>query len=290
MGTKATKLQLRTILWAAFALLLAMSLVMPLLAQDTSQTLDGMSEDDNATIVVGIYGHNENGDLIVTSDTGDVYIIAPAGAFRPSDYQDGDLVIVIGRELPDGETIQAMDFALFEDDGTAEATPEATMEATDEATAEATPEATAEATDEPTQELTACESRNHPVAARIAEQFDVSTSDVMAMHCAGNGFGNIARAFLLGDKLGMDPQSFLDAHHSGMGWGQIVKASGIHPSELAPGRIGKSKFSDDSLTSSTHGNGKNKDKANRGNGNNGNHGNNGNNGNRGNSGNKGGKK
>ena len=34
-----------------------------------------------------------------------------------------------------------------------------------------------------------------------------------------------------------DAWMYLDLHGAGMGWGQIVQESGVHPSELAPGRL-----------------------------------------------------
>ena len=279
MMQNITNSRSRRILPVVLALLLALALVIPLAAQDTTpdETVDDLTDDD-ATIIIGTYGFNEDGDIIVTSADGEVYIIAPAGAFNPSDVEIGDMVIIIGRELGDGGTIQAIEFDFFveeEEEPDPEATPEVEPEMTPEV------EVTPEVTEEPPMETSACASRNHPVANRIAEEFEVDPSEVMAIHCDGNGFGNIARAYLLGREMELDPQSFIDMHRGGMGWGQIVRDSGVHPSELAPGRIGKGKNSDDGDTtveaSNSRGN----------NGNNGNRGNNGNNGNRGNNGNNG---
>ena len=261
------------LLYILFALLFIA--VLPLAGQDSGDPVETLT-DENTILVVGEISFSTAGDIIVNAESGEIFIIAPAGAFTPSIIQAGDTVIIIGTLLPDGQTIQAISFELFVDDETdPEATPEATAEVTPEitpeATAEATPEITPEATEEPIDEpLATCGNPNHPVAARIAEEFEVSQEEVMAMHCAGNGFGNIARAFLLARAVddGTLPQDFLDMHHNGQGWGNIVRGTGVHPSDLAPGRIGKGNDDSDetettSTTQSGRGNG-------NGNGNNGN--------------------
>ncbi len=117
--------------------------------------------------------------------------------------------------------------------------------------------------EDPTDGEETCTPTGHPVAARIADAFDVSPCEVEAMHDAGNGFGNIAKAYLLAEAANQalldglaegeeidpllltDPQAFIDLHKSGTGWGQIVKASGVHPSDLAPGKLKKRAANDD---------------------------------------------
>lgn len=77
----------------------------------------------------------------------------------------------------------------------------------------------------------------------------------MDWHCDGFGFGEIARALLLGELgdiedgdevIGVTPQEILDMKASGMGWGQIKKQFNVHPSQLAPGQVisGKVRFVD----------------------------------------------
>ena len=184
-----------------------------------------------------------SGDIIVAG-----YIIAPAGAFTPSLLHQGDVVIITGYLLPDGITIQAVTFEFFiepEVTETPEATlevtpevtetPEATLEVTPEVTE--TPEATLEVTPEVTEAPEACNFPNHPVAMRIAEAFDVPYEEVIAHHCAGFGFGEITRAYLIAEATGEDVQTYFDLRGSGQGWGQIVRETGIHPSELAPGQV-----------------------------------------------------
>lgn len=220
-------IKMQNLVTLLLAAVCVVGVVIPLAAQD-SATVETTA--DATIILTGEVSFSATGDILVGG-----YIIAPAGAFNPSMLQPGDVVIVIGLLLPDGITVQAQEFEFFEEP---EVTPEATPEMTPEATSEATPEVTPEVTEEPA----TCGNPAHPVAARIAEEFGVSSAEVMAMHCQGNGFGNIVRAFLLAETGGGAAQDFLDRHHSGEGWGQIMRESDVNPSSFAPGRaIGKDK-------------------------------------------------
>ncbi len=239
-------------LLSVFTLLVALASfgVLPGLAQDTT-----VQSEDATTIVTGAVSFGADGSIIVAGIT-----IAPAGAFNPSILKDGDLVVITGVMLND-TTLQATDFEFFDDEQQPEATPEATLEITPEATVEMTPEATLEitpeATVESTPEMTAeptevaggCNQPNQPVAMKIAATFNVSYDEVMALHCDGNGFGEIVRAYALAaaGTDGATAADYLARHKAGEGWGNIVKESGVKPSDLAPGRLLKDK-SDDSLT------------------------------------------
>ena len=248
--------------------------MLPLLAQDTTV-------DENVVIATGPVEFNANREIVVGG-----YIIAPASAFTPSTLQTGDVVIIIGRLLPDGVTVQAQSFEFFEEPEVTEE-PEMTEEPEVTAEPEVTeePEVTAEpeVTEEP---VATCGNGNHPVATRIAEQFAVSYDEVMSMHCAGNGFGNIIRAYMLAEAgaEGANAQDFLDRAQGGEGWGQIMRESGVHPSQLAPGQAMRG---NNGNNGNGNGNGAGNPNAGNGRGNNGNgNGNgNGNNGNRGNNGN-----
>ncbi len=221
------------------------AIVSPSMAQDT------LSEDDPSfTIVTGAVEFSPSGDILVAG-----IVIAPAGAFNPSDLQAGDLVIITGYMLNE-TTLQATSLEFFDDsEGGVEVTPEVTPEMTPESTPEMTPEVTPEMTPEATPEMTPeateepladCGNPNHPIARRIADTFEVSYEEVMAMHCSGEGFGNIVRAYTLAaaSEDGSTAQDFLDRHDNGQGWGQIIRDSGVHPSELAPGRVLKDQGDD----------------------------------------------
>jgi len=125
---------------------------------------------------------------------------------------------------------------------TAIATSVATMPTTTVATLPATAVPTLSATAAATL-LANCGSGNtQPVAERLANAFGVSYTEIMGWHCKGFGFGEIARAYLLaqkGHKLTVTQVFALRS--DGQGWGNIVKGSGISPSELAPGQVIKGK-------------------------------------------------
>ena len=196
------------------AFLLVAAVALPLAAQTATP------DPDSLVLVIGPVDLS-SGDIVVAD-----YIIAPAGAFTPSVLHQGDVVIITGYLLPDGITVQALTFEFFVEP---EVTPEVTLEVTPEVTLEVTPEVTA------TPE--ACNFPNHPVALRIAEAFDVSYEEVIAQHCAGFGFGEITRAYLIAAQTGEDVQTYFDMRGGGQGWGQIVRETGIHPSQLAPGQV-----------------------------------------------------
>lgn len=255
--------------------------VLPGLAQDAT-----VQSSETATIVTGAVSYGADGSLIVAGIT-----IAPAGAFNPSILKEGDLVVITGVML-NATTLQATEFEFFDDEQQPEATPEATLEITPEATVEMTPEATMEitpeatvestpeATVEPTEVAGGCNQPNQPVAMKIAATFNVSYDEVMALHCDGNGFGEIVRAYALAaaGTDGATAADYLARHKAGEGWGKIVKESGVKPSDLAPGRVLKDK-SDDSTTATPEANTTKPGNGNGGGNGNGNGGNGGGNGN-----------
>jgi hypothetical protein len=91
-----------------------------------------------------------------------------------------------------------------------------------------------------------CGSPN-PVAIRLAAAFGVSPEEIMAKHCAGFGFGEIAKAYQLARLCAesdnpagcKSADDFLDMKKGGKGWGNIIKESGVDPRKLAPGQIMK---------------------------------------------------
>ncbi len=91
----------------------------------------------------------------------------------------------------------------------------------------------------PTTEITSTTSNTHPVAAAIATHFSgvfsTTYEGVMALHEEGLGFGVIAKAYFAAQKLGIDPQVLLDEFAAGTGWGQIMKAHGLHPGQAGRG-------------------------------------------------------
>ncbi|MCB9079520.1 MAG: hypothetical protein H6631_18105 [Anaerolineaceae bacterium] len=89
------------------------------------------------------------------------------------------------------------------------------------------------------------EPKQHPVAAAIAEYFDVPYEEIMSLHENGYGFGNITKAYFFAKKLNqmnMDmegatpvtPEDLLNEAH-GSGWGNVLKDNDIHPGAVGNG-------------------------------------------------------
>lgn len=220
-----------------FVVLAALGIMLvPAVAQDDTTTDEPELEDIYFTITGEVEFVEIDGEEELT--VGGV-IIAPAGAFTPSLLEDGDIVSITGVLLND-DTIMATTIDLDPELDDEEPDPEATEEPAPEVTAEPEPEVTPEP--EPTEEpvAEACVPEFHPVANGIADTFEVDVAVIIDLHCQGHGFGNIARAYLLADATedeGDSAEDYLNQHLEGGGWGQIMRESGVHPSQLAPGQI-----------------------------------------------------
>lgn len=79
----------------------------------------------------------------------------------------------------------------------------------------------------------------HPVASRLAASLGVAYSEIWGWHCAGNGFGEIARAYLISREPGVNVTvaQIFAMRDEGMGWGKILKALGLNPGKFAPGKL-----------------------------------------------------
>ncbi|HSV85873.1 MAG TPA: hypothetical protein VLH85_04820 [Levilinea sp.] len=77
------------------------------------------------------------------------------------------------------------------------------------------------------------EEMRHPTAARFAELYEVSYTQIMEWFCEGFGFGQIKHALNTARHTEGDPQTYLDARSAGQGWGEIWKETGkparVHP-------------------------------------------------------------
>jgi hypothetical protein len=224
---------------ALAAALLVMSV--PLLAQD----VDESEEEFEALIqVAGYITFTEDGDIVVNG-----IIIAPAGGFIPAMLSEGDYVVIYGYMLPDNATLMAVTLVIGQEPEEEEAAedPEEGEEVGEGDEAEDTEDGDTEEGDEledpideePVDDVATCAGPpgGHPVATAIANQFGVDYADVWALHCNGWGFGEIARAYLLAEETGEDVEHFVALREMGTGWGQIMHATGVHPSQLAPGRV-----------------------------------------------------
>jgi hypothetical protein len=200
------------------------------------------------------------------------YIIAPASAFQPSILHQGDVVVAIGYLLPDGVTIQATSLEFFEGSPTPTFTP--TYTPNPSITPTMTPHWTATFTPLPPTPVPTKANCNHPdqpVAQRLATAFNVSYNEIIGWFCQGFGFGEIARAYLLADATGVPAANYFAMRQSGMGWGEIVKQTGVHPSDLAPGQVirrgnGNGNDENGNGNGNGHGNGHGNGNGNNGNG------------------------
>jgi hypothetical protein len=95
--------------------------------------------------------------------------------------------------------------------------------------------ATADVTDtddlSDTEDLTSTMHMTQPVALAISFFFSGTYSDVISLHNAGFGFGEIARAYFIANLSNgsVTPQQVLDLAAGGMGWGAIMKQYDFKP-------------------------------------------------------------
>jgi hypothetical protein len=82
-----------------------------------------------------------------------------------------------------------------------------------------------------TEDLTSTTHMTQPVALAISLFFSGTYSDVISLHNAGFGFGEIARAYFIANlsKGSVTPQQVLDLAAGGMGWGEIMKQYAFKP-------------------------------------------------------------
>lgn len=210
----------------------------------TAVSTVGLDDPDGSSLIVvtGVVVSitPKNGSVsIVVLDDGTELLVNPA-TIGAGNFVVGQTVTVVASMDDDGEQLVAKTVSpgLVTPEPTEAAT--GTPEATDIGTATVEPTEVATGTPEPTQagtQVATCGGNNaHPVATRLAVTFNVPYDEIMALHCQGMGFGNIAKAYLLAQKTGKNAKDFLDKHKSGQGWGNIIKGEGVRPNELSMGQ------------------------------------------------------
>jgi hypothetical protein len=77
----------------------------------------------------------------------------------------------------------------------------------------------------------------HPVASALAEYFHVPYAEIAALHEQGFGFGVIAHAYFIAQKLddGTLPADLLAEFAGGKGWGVIMMEYKLHPGRAGRG-------------------------------------------------------
>ncbi len=223
----------------------------------------GLADDTTSLMqftgtVASITPQNDSVSLVTFTD-GTQLLVNPATVGAENLVVGQPITVLVSLD-DDGETLVAKTItpglATLEPTGSATSTLEATE----------TPEATEVETEvpEPTGGATGtaaatCGGPNaHPVATRLAAAFGVSYDEIMALHCQGIGFGNIAKAYLLAKKTGKNATDFFALRKGGQGWGQIMKDAGVKPSDLSMGQALKDQKNQQNGSASAN-TGKNKD-------------------------------
>jgi hypothetical protein len=75
--------------------------------------------------------------------------------------------------------------------------------------------------------------KQHPMAIKIAELYDVTPELVMTEFCAGHGFGTIMLGLQTEVVTGVDVENLFSTRNKGKGWGQIWKAVGLVKNDKA---------------------------------------------------------
>lgn len=87
---------------------------------------------------------------------------------------------------------------------------------------------------EPMLAITPTVTITNPVAAMIADFFDLDVAQVQAWHDEGLGYGEIARAYFLAELSDKSVAEVMALYQGGLGWGEVAKTLG-----LAPGNKGR---------------------------------------------------
>jgi hypothetical protein len=77
----------------------------------------------------------------------------------------------------------------------------------------------------------------HPIALWMAKKFDLDYDELMAMHEAGVGWGNIVKAYHMAQAnpaLDATGEELLDMRLEGKGWGNITRELGSKPGKAPP--------------------------------------------------------
>jgi len=232
-------LKKQTILLVVLSFLLSMVLALPVFAQEEE-------ENDDLVVLSGTLSFEEDGDIVLTTEDGEEFVIAPAGAdpgVFPADYEDGDEVTITGVSLGEGETVQALSVEEgLLDDGEDEGEDE-------EVEPDATPEPDEdEGDDEGGERGYYCSDdaeRDHPAGTKFAEDLDMEYDEVMGYFCDdGLGFGEIMILSKISkaSELGLD--ELLAMREDGMGWGKILKELDLNPGEVFSGHVKGSHFAE----------------------------------------------
>lgn len=139
--------------------------------------------------------------------------VSSGGIFQPSQFSAGQNVRVTG---------------IYENNGMLRAL-NITVIPTEEGQAS---ESTSESATTPS-----CVSDTHPVVVTLVNEFTVEAAELIELHCAGNGFGDITRELLIAEQAGGDPQTYLDQYTESRDWGEVARMVGLEPDAVNPDRV-----------------------------------------------------
>jgi hypothetical protein len=211
---------MKKIVFVLIALFLTLSLVSPALAAPGNKVAKGEVTSINADGTI----------TILTLRQQSIIVVPPAG-YDLASLQIGDIVLVKGRY--DSEGRLAAEWLKIPDDGWGEdaneqddddgGKPENPGKGNDKDKNKDKDKSDDEADDD--DEKAFCESGGiHPVAARLAERYGVTTDWVMSYYCNGYGMGQIMLALKTSSLTDADPESLLAETAEGTGWGEIWQA------------------------------------------------------------------
>jgi hypothetical protein len=173
---------------------------------------EGQGDDREVVEIVGAIETVAQNYIVVDGVT-----IEGGGTFQPGQMDEGQHVRVTGVYENNGR----LRADTFEEISAEEAAALAMVEATPEATPE----------------VDLCVPETHPVVETLALEFDLDSITIIQLHCAGSGFGDVARALLLSAETGEAPETYLGMVKTGQSWGDITRNAGFEPSDVAPDRV-----------------------------------------------------
>jgi hypothetical protein len=173
---------------------------------------EGQGDDREVVEIVGAIETVAQNYIVVDGVT-----IEGGGTFQPGQMDEGQHVRVTG---------------VYENNGRLRADTFEEISAE-----EAAALAMAEATPEATPEVDLCVPETHPVVETLALEFDLDSITIIQLHCAGSGFGDVARALLLSAETGEAPETYLGMVKTGQSWGDITRNAGFELSDVAPDRV-----------------------------------------------------
>lgn len=184
------------------------------------------TDEQELIVIEGRYMVAQSGIILV-----DGYIITLAEDVTVPEVPVEGSVIVTGYLMDDGVTIEAVSIELDEDTDENNGRGSSRASRNSERGSETGDGANIYCTDS---------ERQHPVAERIAGQFDVDYAEIIEHFCTGGyGFGQITMAYRLAAASGESVEAVFELRDSGMGWGRIVKDLGLHPRDVMGGGNGR---------------------------------------------------